>query len=85
MRIAVKVRPGAKTEKVERVTQPTLELGTKEMPVYSVSVKEPPEKGKANDAVVRVLADHFGVSRKSVRMVSGAVSRYKIFKITTSG
>jgi hypothetical protein len=44
-------------------------------------VKSPPEKGKANNEVIRLLAQHFGVKPSKIRLVSGISSRRKIFEI----
>jgi len=46
-----------------------------------VKVTAPPEGGRANDAVCRVLADAFGVSRSSVAVVPGATTRRKRIRI----
>lgn len=83
MKIIVRAKPNAKEEKVERLTQPTLELAgmAKEPDVYKVSVKAPPSEGKANEAIVRALAAHFGTSASRVRLVSGARSKRKVFAI----
>ncbi len=83
MRIIVKVKPNAKIESVERVTQATLDLGIKEgLDIYKVSVKEPPVGGRANEGAVRVLAEYFEVSRSQVTLVRGGTSKNKIFEIT---
>jgi uncharacterized protein YggU (UPF0235/DUF167 family) len=37
--------------------------------------------GAANDALVRFLADEFGVSRRQVRIVSGFGSRNKVVEV----
>jgi uncharacterized protein (TIGR00251 family) len=44
-----------------------------------VSVTAPPEDGKANDAIVRVLADTFGRSRSTIHLIAGQTSRTKKF------
>ncbi|MER3403085.1 MAG: hypothetical protein C4336_09310 [Armatimonadota bacterium] len=41
----------------------------------------PPQKGQANEAVRRLLAEHFGVSPSSVALVSGGTHRQKQFRI----
>lgn len=46
-----------------------------------VRVGAAPVDGAANDAVVEVLAEAFGVSRRAVRLVSGGSSRAKVFDI----
>ncbi|MEA2076272.1 MAG: DUF167 domain-containing protein [Euryarchaeota archaeon] len=43
-----------------------------------VRVKEPPTKGKANKAVVKLLSEYFNAN---VRIVSGTKSRRKIVEI----
>ena len=69
MKIFVKARPKAKFEKVEKIDQSH----------YKVWVKAPAEKGKANAAIVKILADYFGTSK--IKLVSGFSSRQKIFEI----
>lgn len=84
MKILVKARPRAKKELVEQLTQPALALpgAPAELLTYRVSVKEPPEDGKANAAIARALARHFGVPVHAVQLVTGATSRQKIFSIS---
>ena len=44
---------------------------------WKVRVTAAPEDGKANDAVVRLLADTLALPRRDVRIVSGRASRDK--------
>ena len=44
---------------------------------WKVRVAAPPENGKANDAVVELLASALGVSRTSIEIVGGRGSRDK--------
>ena len=46
-----------------------------------VAVSAPPEGGKANDALVRLLAKALGVSRSAVRLVGGRASRDKLIEV----
>ncbi len=46
-----------------------------------VAVAEPPDKGKANDAIVKLLADALGVAKSQVVLISGAASRAKRFLV----
>jgi uncharacterized protein (TIGR00251 family) len=46
-----------------------------------VAVTAAPEKGKANKAVVELLAKALGVAKSNVELVSGATSRDKVFAI----
>jgi len=47
----------------------------------TVFVRERAIEGKATQAVVKVLAEHFGVPRSRVELVSGATSRVKRFRL----
>ncbi|HEU5002785.1 MAG TPA: DUF167 domain-containing protein [Actinomycetota bacterium] len=42
-----------------------------------VKVKAPPEGGKANDALLELLAERLGVPRSSATLLSGSQSRNK--------
>lgn len=46
-----------------------------------VYVKAAPDKGKANKAVIELMAEHYGVKRSAVTIVSGETSRRKIIEI----
>ena len=46
-----------------------------------VYIKAPAIEGRANMAVVKLLAKHFGVSSSKVKLVRGAASKYKVFEI----
>jgi uncharacterized protein (TIGR00251 family) len=46
-----------------------------------VAVNAPPVDGKANEAVVRVLAETFGVPRSAVSIVRGETGRKKTIRI----
>ena len=47
----------------------------------TIYVRERAVNGKANEAVTRILAEHFGVTRSQVELVSGASSRHKRFRV----
>ena len=71
MKIRVKVVPNAKTEGV-----------IKEDNGFVVRVKEPAKEGRANNAVIRLLAEHFGASKGSIIILSGLKSRNKVVEIS---
>ena len=73
MKIQVKVKPTSKTEELSQ-----------EDDSFMVKVKEPPKEGKANQVVIRLLAEHFGVSQSQVRILSGFRSRNKVVEIEES-
>lgn len=47
----------------------------------TVYTKSPAIEGRANEAAVRLLADHFGVSQGRVKLVRGHRSKYKVFDV----
>jgi uncharacterized protein (TIGR00251 family) len=70
MKIRIKVTPNSKIEGV-----------TKEGDIFFVCVKEPPKEGKANRAVIKLLADYFRVSQGQISIASGFSSRNKTIEI----
>jgi hypothetical protein len=72
MRISVKAKPNSKHEKVEKIDETN----------YVVLVKEPPIKGKANEAIKNALAVYFKTGSSCVKIISGFSSRNKIIEIT---
>ena len=49
---------------------------------WKVRVTAAPEDGKANEAVLRLLAERVGVPRVNLKLVSGPSSRDKIVEVT---
>jgi uncharacterized protein len=52
---------------------------------WKVRVAAPPAGGRANDAVVRLLADTLGLPRRAVTLVSGHGARDKIVELAGVG
>ena len=71
MLIKVKVFPEAKEEGVVKRADDEFE----------VRVKEKAEKGRANKAVIRMLANYFKISESKIRLIKGFKERNKIFEI----
>ena len=70
-RISVTVSPGAaRTELVGRHGDG-----------WKARVAAPPERGRANDALVGLLADALAVPRSSVRVVSGLGAKAKVVEV----
>lgn len=49
--------------------------------VWLVRLKAPPVDGKANEELIRLVAEHFGVRRVDVTLRSGTASRLKLVQI----
>lgn len=71
MKIFVKAKPKAKIEKVEKIDNEN----------FVVFVKEPPVKGRANQAIIKALAEYFKVPSANVKIVSGHTSKQKVIEI----
>ncbi len=69
--IRLKVKPRARLESFA-----ALDDGT-----YVASVKASPVDGKANAAVVALVANHFGLARARVRIKTGTTGRQKLIQI----
>ena len=71
--LAVRAQPGAKKTAIAGV------YGEGDAAQLKVAVKAPPVEGRANDALVAFLAETFGIPKRSVELVSGELSRSKVF------
>ena len=72
MRLSVRVKPSAKKEGVKVAPDGVLE----------VRVSAPPEKGKANERLIELLAEHFGVPKSQVSIIAGHTQRQKVVEIS---
>jgi uncharacterized protein (TIGR00251 family) len=70
VKIRVRVTPNSRTDEV-----------VSEGDRFLVRVKEPAKEGKANRAVIKLLAEHFGVSRSQIVISSGFGSRSKVIEV----
>ena len=71
MKIFVKAKSRAKENKIEKIDESN----------FIVSVKEAPVEGRANRAVIRVLADYFNIAQSNIRIISGHNSKQKVIEI----
>jgi uncharacterized protein (TIGR00251 family) len=71
MRIYIKVVPKSSQSKIEKIAENE----------YKAWVTVVPEKGKANQAVIKLLAKYFKVSKSQVNIVGGRTARTKIVDI----
>ena len=69
-RLALRVTPGARSETVEIAQGKVL-----------VKVRVKPEDGKANQAVLELLARALGITTSRLRMLRGATGREKLVQI----
>jgi uncharacterized protein (TIGR00251 family) len=71
LRLKVRVKPRAAKSRVLGLKDDTLE----------VAVAAPPVDGAANEELVRTLADHYGVPKRAVEILSGETARIKLVRV----
>ncbi len=71
MKYRIKVIPRASKNEVQV-------LGKNEL---KVKLTAPPVDGKANQALIALLADYFQVKRTSIQLISGETSQHKWVKV----
>ena len=69
--LKIKVKPGSRVEELAEQADGT----------WLARVKAPPVDGKANAALIGLVAAHFGVRKAQVSIRSGASSRLKLVSI----
>ncbi len=57
------------------------ELAGRHGDAWKVRVSAAPERGRANDAVVRLLSERLDLSRSAVTVVSGHTGREKVVEV----
>jgi len=70
-RYRIKVVPRSSKNQVIRLDSGVLKVKLMALPV----------EGRANRALLQVLADHFGVKKSSIRLVAGETSSHKWVEI----
>jgi uncharacterized protein (TIGR00251 family) len=71
--LAVRAQPGAKKTAVAGI------YGEGGAARLKISVQAPPVEGRANEALIVFLTDFFSLSRRDVVLISGELSRSKVF------
>jgi uncharacterized protein len=71
LKIAITVKPNAKKAQVVELTDKK----------YRVAVREAAQDGKANQALIDILADHFGVAKSTIKIIRGHSARHKLIEI----
>lgn len=74
-RIQVKVKPSARVSKLEQ------QFDANGDTIWVAHVKAPPIDGRANEALIELVASHFDVRKASVSVVTGQSARIKRIEI----
>lgn len=76
LRVAVKVQPGARRAGIDGAVE--LAGGKAAL---KLRVTAPPEAGKANAAVIALLAREWGLPKGAIEVAAGASSRNKVLRV----
>lgn len=71
MKITVKVKPNSRENSVKEISNG----------YYEVWVSVPPEKGKANERVIKLLAEHLGIAKSRIFIEKGQTAKEKVIVI----
>jgi len=71
MKIIVNVKTNAKENKVIKISENN----------FKISVKEPAKEGKANEAIIKLLAECFNIPKSRISIVLGLKNKKKIIEV----
>ena len=71
MKLFIKVIPNASKDQIIKIDESNLKIKT----------NKPPEDGKANEAVIEILANYLNVKKNQIKIISGINSQKKIIQI----
>lgn len=71
MKISVKVIPNAKKQLIELLPDKSLKIHLKAKPV----------EGKANQALIKALAEYYNVSKSAIQILQGEKAKNKLISI----
>jgi uncharacterized protein len=71
--LAVRAQPGAKRTAIMGI------FGEGPQSQLKIAVQAPPLEGRANSALIEFLAATFGVPKSAIEVLSGQLSRRKVF------
>ncbi|HAS00097.1 MAG: hypothetical protein US57_C0011G0055 [Candidatus Moranbacteria bacterium GW2011_GWC2_37_73] len=71
MRIYIKVSPKSSKNEIIKVSEGE----------YKVKLTAPPVDGKANEALIKLLSQHFKVSKSMINIVGGKTTKIKMVDI----
>ncbi len=74
MKLRIKVKTNAKIDTIEKVDSGQYD--------YKVTLKSIREKGKANEALIKLLADYFQTPSSNVNILLGHKNSIKLVEVT---
>jgi hypothetical protein len=70
--LRIKVSPNSKLQKIKLMS---------DNQTYKVYIQSPPENGKANQELIKFLAQSYQVPNQNIKIISGEFSQIKLIKI----
>jgi uncharacterized protein (TIGR00251 family) len=74
MKWHIKVKPNSHKDRVEKISDTD----------YQVYITAPPVDGKANEYLIKFLADFFAIPKSAVQLQKGQTSQYKTVELGIS-
>lgn len=71
MKIRIKVKPNARENSVKEISTG----------YFEVKVSVPPEKGKANERIVKLLSEHLKIAKSRITIEKGLSGKEKLIEI----
>jgi len=71
MKIRVKAKPSSRKNEVTKLDEN----------YYEVKVTSPPEKGKANEKIRKLLAEYLNIPKSQINLISGQTYKEKVFEV----
>ncbi len=71
MKIFVKVKPNSRRQEIKKISETN----------FFIAVTAPPEKGKANKAVILALSEYLKIAPSRIKILLGSNSKTKILEI----
>ncbi len=71
MKLFIKAIPNASKDQIIKIDESN----------FKIKTTKPPEDGKANKAVIEILANYLNVKKNQIKIISGINSQKKIIQI----
>ncbi len=71
MQLNIKVIPKAKLNKIIKINDSS----------YQIYTTAPPDKGKANQAIIKLLSKKLNIPKSKISLIKGEKNRHKIIEI----
>lgn len=74
--LCIRLSPGVSPSKLKEII--TENIDGKDIELWRIQVSAPPEDGRANDELIKLLASLFDVRKNTIKIQSGTHSRDKL-------